>query len=164
MPRKGHAPGIKAERGNAGRRKQSWTLGDIGASTVRSAGGVGLRSPAGPRRFREHTGSRRKSGKVCRSDTRSGDVRERAARIEGNDTTPPETPPVSTCAPSCAIFLRKPSLYPLSLVKANVGRLCEKLKNAMRSGWEQRCDGNFWAIFAGTVLDEKTNFTGRFSE
>ena len=43
--------GIKAERGNAGRRKQSWTLGDIGASTVRSAGGVGLRSPAGPRRL-----------------------------------------------------------------------------------------------------------------
>ena len=55
-------------------------------------------------------------------------------------------------------------MYPLSLVKANVGRLCEKLKDAMKSGLEQRCDGNFLAIFAGTVLDEKPNFTGRFFE
>ena len=43
--------------------------------------------------------------------------------------------PVSQCVPLCAILLRKPSVYPLSLVKANVGRLCEKLKNAMKSGW-----------------------------
>ena len=55
-------------------------------------------------------------------------------------------------------------VYPLSLVKANVGRLCEKLKTGMKSGLEQRCDGNFWTIFAGTVLDEKPNFTGRFFE
>ena len=72
--------------------------------------------------------------------------------------------PVSPCVPLCAIFLRKPSVYPLLLVKANVGRLCEKLNNAMKSGLGQRCDGNFWAIFAGTVLDEKPNFTGRFFE
>ena len=77
---------------------------------------------------------------------------------------PSETPPVSPCGPLCAILLRKPSVYPLSPVKANVGRLCEKLKNAMKSGLEQRCGGNFLAIFAGTVLDEKPNFTGRFFE
>ena len=51
---------------------------------------------------------------------------------------PPKTPPVTPCVPLCAIFLRKPSVYPLSLVKANVGRLCEKLKSAMRNGWGQR--------------------------
>ena len=56
------------------------------------------------------------------------------------------------------------SRYPLSGMKANVGRLCEKLKNAMKSGFEQRCDGNFWTMFAGTVLDEKPNFTGGFFE
>ena len=72
--------------------------------------------------------------------------------------------PVSACVPLCAIFLRKPSVYPLSLVKANVGHLWEKLKDAMKSGLEQRCDGNFLAIFTGTVLDEKSNFTGRFFE
>ena len=75
--------------------------------------------------------------------------------VEGGDA------PVSPCVPLCAIFLRKPSVYPLSPVKANVGRLCEKLKNAMKSGWEQRCDGNFLAIFAGTVLSEKSNFLSR---
>ena len=77
---------------------------------------------------------------------------------------PSETPPVSPCEPLCAIFLRKPSVYPISGVKANVGRLCEKLKIGMRNGLEQRCGGNFLAIFAGTLLDEKLNFTGRFFE
>ena len=72
--------------------------------------------------------------------------------------------PVSPCEPLCAIFLRKASVYPLSGVRANVGCLCEKLKNGMRNGLRQRCDGNFLAIFTGTVLDEKPNFTGRFSE
>ena len=46
---------------------------------------------------------------------------------------PSETPPVSACEPLCAIFLRKPSVYSLSSVKANVGHLCEKLKNALKS-------------------------------
>ena len=73
-------------------------------------------------------------------------------------------PSVSVCEPLCAILLRKPSVYPLSPVKANVGHLYEKLKTGMKSGLEQRCDGNFWTIFAGTVLDEKPNFTGRFFE
>ena len=75
-----------------------------------------------------------------------------------------KVPRVSACEPPCAILLRKPSVYPLSPVKANVGRLCEKLKIGMRSGWGQRCNGNFLAIFAGTLLDEKPNFTGRFFE
>ena len=77
---------------------------------------------------------------------------------------PSETPPVSLCVPLCAILLAKASVYPLSTVKANVGRLWEKLKTGMKSGLKQRCDGNFLAIFAGTVLDEKPNFTGRFFE
>ena len=38
---------------------------------------------------------------------------------------PSKTPRVSPCEPLCAIFLRKPSVYPLSPMKANVGRLCE---------------------------------------
>ena len=60
---------------------------------------------------------------------------KRVKRSEGSDTTPPpKTPPVSPCVPLCAIFLRKPSVYPLSLVKANVDHLCERLKNAMKDG------------------------------
>ena len=55
-------------------------------------------------------------------------------------------------------------MYPLLPVKANVGRLCERLKNAMKSGLEQRCGGNFLTIYAGTILSEKLNFTGGFFE
>ena len=77
---------------------------------------------------------------------------------------PSETPPVSACKPLCAILLRKPSVYPLSPVKANVGRLCERLKNAMKSGLGRSCSGNFLAIVAGTILSEKPNLTGGFFE
>ena len=69
--------------------------------------------------------------------------------------------PVSPCEPLCAILLAKASVYPLSGVKANVGRLCEKLKNAMKSGLGQHCDGNFLEIYAGTILSEKLNFLSR---
>ena len=60
--------------------------------------------------------------------------------------------------------VRSFSVYPFSSAKANVSHLCEKLKNALKSDLEQRCDGNFWAIFAGMVLGEKPNFTGKFFE
>ena len=113
---------------------------------------TGSRSPAGPRRLRdsdthkriavpkafcvlrEHPRPRPKSGKVCRSDTRPGDVRERAAHVEGNDSAPSETFPVSARKPLCAILLAKASVYPLSPAKANVGHLCERLKNTTRGG------------------------------
>ena len=82
-------------------------------------------------------------------------------RSEGSDTTPIRIAPVSPCKPLCTILLAKASVYPLLPVKANVGRLCEKLKNTMKSGSEQRCGGNFLAIFAGTILGEKLNFLSR---
>ena len=89
---------------------------------------------------------------------------KRVKQSEGSDTTPVRNTPVSACEPLCAIFLRKPSVYPLSGVKANVGHLCEKLKNGMRSGLEQRCGGNFLAIFAGVSIGEKSNFLSRIFE
>ena len=73
--------------------------------------------------LRDSPRPRPKSGKVCRSDTRPGDVRERAVRVEGSDSGPVRKARVSPCKPLCAIFLGKPSVYPLSPVKANVGRL-----------------------------------------
>ena len=100
----------------------------------------------------EHPRPRSQSGKVRRSDTRPGDVGERAEQSEGSDTTPVRNTPVSPREPLCAIFLRRSSVYPLSLVKANVGRLCEKLKNALKSGLEQRCNSNFLAIFVEVIL------------
>ena len=79
---------------------------------------AGSRSPAGPRRLRdsdahkriavpqalcvlrEYTRPRPKNGKVCRSDTRPGDVCERAERSEGSDTTPTQN---ATCFAVCAL-------------------------------------------------------------
>ena len=55
-------------------------------------------------------------------------------------------------------------MYPFLPVKANVGRLCEKLKDAMKSGLEQRYDGNFLAIFAEVSIGKKSNFSGGFFE
>ena len=52
-------------------------------------------------------------------------------------------------------------MYPLSRMKANVGHLREKLKIGMKSGLEQRCGGNFLAIFAKVVVSEKPNFLSR---
>ena len=74
-----------------------------------------------------------------------------------------EGPCFAVCSLVCDP-LSKSEVYPLSPTKANVGHLCEKLKNGMRSGWGQRCDGNLLTIYAGTILDEKSNFTGRFFE
>ena len=114
--------------------------------------------------FESTSRARSQSGKVRRSGTRPGDVRERAVRVEGSDSGPVRKAPVSPCVPLCAIFLREPSVYPLSPVKANVGHLYEKLKTGMKSGLKQRCGGNFLAIFVEVDLGEKSNFTGRFSE
>ena len=80
---------------------------------------------------------------------------KRVERSEGSDTTPIRNARVSACEPLCAIFLRDPSVYPLSPVKANVGHLYEKLKTGMKSGLKQRCDGNFLDDICGNGFGRK---------
>ena len=117
---------------------------------------TGSRSPAGPRhrRKRTHAIGVHPFSPVVLSVAILPAAQSRAVAGGGKA-------PVSACKPLCAIFLRRPSVYPLSGVRANVSRLCEKLKNGMRSSLEQRYVGNFLAIFAGTVLSEKPNFLSR---
>ena len=140
---------------------------------------TGSRSPAGPRRLGTATRisaslSRRLSAFFGSTPDQAPKAAKLAVLIPGPGMLvnvrnaprvvippPSETPPVSACKPLCAILLRKPSVYPLSFVKANVGRLWEKLKNTMKSGLGRSCSGNFLAIFAGTLLDEKPNFLSR---
>ena len=142
---------------------------------------TGSRSPAGPRRLGAATRisaslSRRlfaffgstldqgpKAAKFAVLPPGHAGFPKRAERSEGSNSAPVRNAPVSPCVPLCAIFRRKPSVYLISPVKANVGRLCEKLKIGMKSDLEQRCGGNFLAIFVGMGLGEKPNFTGRFS-
>ena len=85
--------------------------------------------------LRERPCPRPKSGKVRRSDTRPGDVRERAECSEGSDSAPVGDAPVSACKPLCAILLAKASVYPLSSAKANVGRFAGD------------CDKSFFAVW-----------------
>ena len=147
-----------------------------------SRGTTGSRSPAGPRRLGAATHisaslSRRLSAFFESTPDQDPKAAKLAVLIPGPGMLvnvrnasrvvippPSETPPVSACKPLCAILLRKPSVYPLSPVKANVGRLCERLKNAMKSGLGRSCSGNFLAIVAGTILSEKLNLTGGFFE
>ena len=51
-------------------------------------------------------------------------------------------------------------MYPLSLVKANVGHLWEKLKIGMRNGWGQSCGGIF-ADFFSSADGEGLQRTGK---
>ena len=113
---------------------------------------TGLRSPAGPRRLRdsdthkriavpkafcvlrEHPRPRPKSGKVCRSDTRPGDICERAERSEGSDSGPVRKAPVSACKPLCAILLAKASV-PAFTRESKRGPFVREVETAMRNGW-----------------------------
>ena len=140
---------------------------------------AGSRSPAGPRRLGTATRisaslSRRLSAFSGNAPVQDPKAAKYAVLIPGPGmfvnvrnvprvviAPNPKRPPVSPCEPLCAILLRKPSVYPLSPVKANVGRLREKLKIGMKSGLEQRCGGNFLTIFARKVLSEKPNFLSR---
>ena len=54
--------------------------------------------------LREYPRPRPKSGKVHLSDTRPGDVCERAKRSEVSNSAPIRNAPVSACGPLCAIL------------------------------------------------------------
>ena len=113
---------------------------------------TGSRSPAGPRRlgtatrisaslfrrlsvFFESTPDQGpKAAKFAVLPPGHAGFPKRVERSEGSDTTPVRNAPVSACKPLCAIFLRRPSVYPLSGVRANVSHLCERLKNTMKDG------------------------------
>ena len=48
--------------------------------------------------------------------------------------------------------------------EGKLGPFVRKVKKWDEKRLGQRCDGNFLAIFAETVLSVKPNFTGRFFE
>ena len=134
---------------------------------------TGSRSPAGPRRLGTATRmsaslSRRlsaffgsapdqgqKAAKFAVLTPGRAGFPNRAKRSEGSNSAPIRNTPVSPCVPLCAIFLRKPSVYPLSPMKANVGRLCECDLKLLRRGlshavWDVA--SAVWAVIGGTYL------------
>ena len=58
----------------------------------------------------------------------------------------------------------KAECVPAFACKSERGPFVREVENAMRNGWEQRCDGNFLAIFAGVSIGEKSNFLSRIFE
>ena len=102
---------------------------------------TGLRSPAGPRRLGTATRisaslSRRLSAFFGSTPDQDPKAAKFAVLTPGPGMfvnvrnaprvvipPPSETPRVSVCKPLCAILLAKASVYPLSGMKANVGRL-----------------------------------------
>ncbi len=129
----------------------------------------GLRSPAGPRRLGTATRisaslSRRLSAFFGSTPDQGPKAAKYAVLTPGPgmfvnvrnaprvEIAPPSETPlfrrVSRCVRSCW----RRQVCPLSPAKANVGRLCEKLKNALKSGLEQRCNSNFLAIFVEVIL------------
>ena len=112
--------------------------------------------------LRERPRPRPKSGKVRRSDTLATQGFRNVRNAPRVVIPPPsETPPVSPCVPLCAILWRKPSVYPLSPVKANVGRLCEKLKNVMKNGLEDKIYGGSFTDFFSSADSEGSQRTGK---
>ena len=76
--------------------------------------------------LREHPRPRRKSGKVCRSDTRPGDIRERAARIECNDTTPHPKRPVFRRVCPCVRFFSERRVCTRFRLRKQTCAVCER--------------------------------------
>ena len=77
------------EAHQCGKRNSNGITQPSGAATPRNSDAH--KRIAVPKAFcvlREHPRPRPKSGKTCRSDTRPGDVGERAERSESSDTTP----------------------------------------------------------------------------
>ena len=143
---------------------------------------TGSRSPAGPRRLGTATRisaslSRRLSAFFGSTPDQAPKAAKLAVLIPGPGMLvnvrnaprvvippPSETPPcfgvqAAVCDPS-----PKAECVPAFACESKRRPFVREAENAMKCGLEQRCAGNFLAIFAGTVLGEKPNFTGRFFE
>ena len=114
---------------------------------------TGLRSPAGPRRlgtatrmgaslfrrlsafFESTSRPRSQSGKTCRSDTRPGEVRERAARIKGSDSTSIRNAPCFGVWAAVCDPLSKGVRVPTFTCESKRGPFVREVETAMRNGW-----------------------------
>ena len=103
----------------------------------------------------EHPRPSPKSGKVRRSDTRPGDVCERAERSEGSDTTPVRNTPVSPCEPLCAILLAKAGVYPPQSLETNVAVFVPEVLKAVRPMCWKRWYDCVSCAFQAFFEDEK---------
>ena len=142
---------------------------------------TGSRSPAGPRRLGTATRisaslSRRLSAFFGSAPGQDPKTAKCAVLIPGpgmfvNVRNAPRVviPPPTQNAPCfdvCALVcdpLSRAECVPAFACESERRPFVREVENAMKNGLEQRCNGNFLAIFVEVDLGEKPNFTGRFS-
>ena len=142
---------------------------------------AGSRSPAGPRRLGTATRisaslSRRLSAFFGSAPGQDPKTAKCAVLIPGpgmfvNVRNAPRVviPPPTQNAPCfdvCALVcdpLSRAECVPAFACESERRPFVREVENAMKNGLEQRCNGNFLAIFVEVDLGEKPNFTGRFS-
>ena len=90
--------------------------------------------------LREYPRPRPKSGKVHLSDTRPGDVCERAKRSEVSNSAPIRNAPVSACGPLCARLGAGMALCtrrsPLKRMLRRLWAMCERVRCILLRQWE----------------------------
>ena len=109
----------------------------------------------------KYTQPRPKSGKVCRSDTRPGDVRKRVARIEGNDTTPVRNAP---CFAVCALVCDpspKGECVPAFTRKSERGPFVRKVEKWDEKRLGDKIYGGSFAGFFSSAGVEGSQRTGK---
>ena len=96
----------------------------------------------------EHTRPRPKSGKVCRSDTRPGDIRERAERSEGSDTTPIRNAPLFRRVDRCVRFFSESRCVPTFARESERGPFVREVEKQDEKRLGDKIYGSSFARFS----------------
>ena len=140
------------------------------------------RSPAGPRRLGTATrisaslsrrlsaffgsthGQAPKAAKFAVLPPGHAGFPNRVKRSEGSDTTPIRNAPCFAVWAVVCDLSPKDECVPDFTCESERGPFVREVGKRDESDLEQRCGGNFLAIFAGTILSEKLNLTGGIFE
>ena len=74
-----------------------------------------------------------------------------------------KAPCFAVCALVCD-FLSEAECVPAFTRESEREPFVREVEMRKKTDLRSKCADNFWTIFAGTVLDEKSNFTGKFFE
>lgn len=112
--------------------------------------------------LRAHTRPRPKSGKACRSDTRAGDVCERAERSEGSDTTPhPKHHLFRRVCPCVRFFERRRVCFPAFTRESKRGPFVREVEKQDEKRLGDKIYGSSFARFFSSAGVEGSQRTGK---
>ena len=111
--------------------------------------------------FFESPPPRPKSGKVCRSDTRPGDIRERAERSEGSDTTPIRNAPLFRRVDRCVRFFSESRCVPTFARESERGPFVREVEKQDEKRLGDKIYGSSFARFFSSAGVEGSQRTGK---